>query len=194
MSRTSPGNSRLRIIGGQWRSRKLPIPDADGLRPTPDRVRETLFNWLQTTICGSRCLDLFSGSGALTFEALSRDARHVTLVEKQRSVAYQLANNIDLLKCSDRAQLLQMDAMTAIGLLIKQRSSPFDIVFLDPPFYKGLLLPAIKALMDAELILPHTLLYIEAERTQRDLDELEGWKYIRKKEAGQIWYALAQQQ
>ncbi|MDK2776693.1 MAG: 16S rRNA (guanine(966)-N(2))-methyltransferase RsmD [Pseudomonadota bacterium] len=147
---------QLRIIGGEWRSRRLRFPALDGLRPTLDRVRETLFNWLQFDIEGARVLDAFAGSGALGFEALSRGAKEVIFLEKHPSAALQLKDNLQLLGARN-AQVWAGDAL----LWMEQNPEPFDLVLLDPPFGKGLLQPAI----DLLALLPGALVYIEHETT-----------------------------
>ncbi len=125
------GNNQLRIIGGLWRGRKLSFPDVDGLRPTGDRIRETLFNWLAPDMQGAHCLDLFSGSGALGLEALSRGADSSLLLEKHPTAARQLKDNLQLLK-ADNGRVEQVDSLQWLNSA--QVSHRFDIVFIDPPF------------------------------------------------------------
>ena len=151
---SKPQSQQLRIIGGQWRSRRLRFPAVEGLRPTLDRVRETVFNWLQFDVEGSRVLDAFAGSGALGFESLSRGAKEVIFLEKNPSAAIQLKDNLKLLEASN-AQVWAGDAL----LWMQQNPEPFDLVFLDPPFRLNLLQPAIDALR----LLPGALVYIEHE-------------------------------
>ncbi|WP_430460572.1 16S rRNA (guanine(966)-N(2))-methyltransferase RsmD [Thalassolituus sp. LLYu03] len=151
---SKPQSQQLRIIGGQWRSRRLRFPSVDGLRPTLDRVRETVFNWLQFDVEGSRVLDAFAGSGALGFESLSRGAKEVIFLEKNPSAAIQLKDNLKLLEASN-AQVWAGDAL----LWMQQNPEPFDLVFLDPPFRLNLLQPAIDALR----LLPGALVYLEHE-------------------------------
>ena len=147
---------QLRIIGGQWRSRRLRFPAVDGLRPTLDRVRETVFNWLQFDVEGARILDAFAGSGALGFEALSRGAKEVIFLEKNANAALQIKDNLKLLEAHN-AQVWAGDAL----IWMDQNPEPFDLVFLDPPFHKDLLQPAIDKLE----LLPGALIYIEHEAT-----------------------------
>lgn len=151
---SKPQSQQLRIIGGQWRSRRLRFPAIDGLRPTLDRIRETVFNWLQFDVEGSRVLDAFAGSGALGFEALSRGAKEVIFLEKHPAAALQLKDNLQLLEARN-AQVWAGDAL----LWLEQNPEPFDLVFLDPPFHKNLLQPAIDALR----LLPGALIYVEHE-------------------------------
>ena len=145
---------QLRIIGGEWRSRRLRFPAVDGLRPTLDRVRETLFNWLQFDIEGARVLDAFAGSGALGLESLSRGAKEVVFLEKHPKAALQLKDNLQSLQVRN-AQVWAGDAL----LWLQQNPEPFDVVFLDPPFGQKLLQPAIDQLH----LLPGALVYIEHE-------------------------------
>jgi 16S rRNA (guanine966-N2)-methyltransferase len=121
----------VRIIGGEWRGTRLPVADLDGLRPTADRVRETLFNWLQPKIAGARVLDLFAGSGALGFEAVSRGAREVLLVEREPGIARTLRDTADRLKAGERVHIVQADALAWLQAPLHGR---FDLVFVDPPF------------------------------------------------------------
>lgn len=151
-------NNLLRIIGGEWRSRKLRFADVPGLRPTPDRVRETLFNWLQTQVPGARCLDLFAGSGALGLEALSRGASEVVMVEKHPAAAKALRDNIALLG-AQQAVLVHDDAFR----YLQRETGAFDLIFLDPPFRKNLLEPVLETLLAKSLLSPDGMIYLEQE-------------------------------
>ena len=135
VARRPAAASRVRIIGGHWRSRVLKFPELPGLRPTPDRVRETLFNWLGQDLTGMRCLDLFAGSGALAFEALSRNAREVVMVERDARARAALADSAAMLDCGARARIGGTDALQ----FSDSGAGGFDLVFLDPPFDQGLL-------------------------------------------------------
>lgn len=162
-NRNSPQANRakahqLRIIGGQWRSRRLPIADVVGLRPTPDRVRETLFNWLQNIVGGARCLDLFAGSGALGFEALSREAAQVILVEQDALAFKQLQANANTLGAS-QAQLIHADAFS----YLQRETEAFDLIFLDPPFHYAWPEKALNLLVEQQLIKQDGLIYLEHE-------------------------------
>lgn len=150
--------NQLRIIGGQWRSRRLPIADVVGLRPTPDRVRETLFNWLQPVIAGAHCLDLFAGSGALGFEALSREAAEVIFVEQDSRAFKQLQANAASLG-ANQAVLVHADAFS----YLQRETLGFDVVFLDPPFRKALPEQILRALFTQRLLKPTTVIYLEHE-------------------------------
>ncbi len=179
----------LRIIGGMWRGRKLHFPAVDGLRPTPDRVRETLFNWLQPEIAGAHCLDLFSGSGALGFEALSRGAASVVMVERDGSAVQQLHENLTVLKTTD-AQVLQRDALEFLNSG-RGDATPFDVVFLDPPYHQGLIDPCCAALEHGDWLSANSTLFVEAERELLAFVLPPGFEHIRNKHAGQVGYHLA---
>ena len=150
----------VRIIGGIWRGRKLPVVDRPGLRPTPDRLRETVFNWLQGKLIGACCLDLFAGTGALGFEALSRGARVAVMIEPDPLVRAQL-------EASQRA--LHASAFIYAGRFPDQlpplTEGPFDLVFLDPPFQQELLQPALAWLIGRGLLTAHAHIYVECEPT-----------------------------
>ena len=182
----SAGNNQLRIIGGLWRGRKLNFPDVDGLRPTGDRIRETLFNWLAPDIQGAHCLDLFAGSGALGLEALSRGAKSSLLLEKHPAVAAQLRSNLQLLK-AENGRVEQVDSL--LWLNSAQVSHRFDIVFIDPPFALGLWNAIVTALENRNWLADETVIYLEAPRdTQLQLPA--NWQLHRDKQAGQVSYRL----
>ena len=171
-------------MGGEWRSRRLPIIDAPGLRPTSDRVRETLFNWLQGHVQGAVCLDAFAGSGALGFEALSRGAAKVVWVERQVAAARQLQESIELLKPErESAELITGDVL---GYLNAVEGAAFDLVFLDPPFRQGLVSQVLDALMSAQCLAANALVYLEHE-SEISFDWAQ-WNLIAKKEqcSGQV--------
>ncbi len=156
VARRPAAASQVRIIGGQWRSRMLKFPELPGLRPTPDRVRETLFNWLGQDLTGMRCLDLFAGSGALAFEALSRNAREVVMVERDARARAALAVSVSTLDCGARARIVGIDALQ----FSDSGAGGFDLIFLDPPFDQGLLdqvWPRVAALAS-----PAGLVYVES--------------------------------
>jgi 16S rRNA (guanine966-N2)-methyltransferase len=179
--RTGAGANRLRIIGGAWRSRVLRFPDAAGLRPTPDRVRETLFNWLGQRLAGLACVDLFAGSGALGFEARSRGAARVTLVERDRKVAAQLRQSAAALG-DEGIEVVNDDAMA----WLQRRPGPFDVAFIDPPYDSGLAVPAMRALEPC--LRRGARVYVEAA----DLPEAPSprWARLRQGTAGAVRYAL----
>jgi 16S rRNA (guanine966-N2)-methyltransferase len=174
----------VRIIGGAWRSRRLEFSASAGLRPTPDRVRETVFNWLAPFLPGARCLDLFAGSGAFGFEALSRGAARAVLVEQAPAALAALRANRAKL-AADAAEIVPADARDYLG----GRIESFDIVFLDPPYASGLLAPCLAALAARDWVRPGGFVYLEAR--DGTLPELPaGWKPIRSKTAGQVGYHL----
>ncbi|OTA19332.1 putative DNA methylase [Xenorhabdus beddingii] len=176
---------QIRIIGGKWRGRKLPVPDSNGLRPTTDRVRETLFNWLMPTIQGARCLDCFSGSGALGFEALSRYASHATLIEYDRNVAKQLSANLVSLN-AENANVVQGNALQYLN----GEGTPFNVVFLDPPFRQGMLTEAIHLLEANGWLAAESWIYVEAESESAASEVPANWQLHREKVAGQVAYRL----
>jgi 16S rRNA (guanine966-N2)-methyltransferase len=156
----------VRIIGGQWKRSKLPVADRPGLRPTPDRVRETLFNWLGADLSGWRCLDAFAGSGALGFEAASRGAAEVLLLERDRSLAESLKQSRERLN----AQALQIERADALSWMAACAAQRFELVFIDPPFDARLFETALAAAV--RLVVPGGFIYLEADR-EFGADQLE---------------------
>lgn len=179
----------VRIIGGEWRSRKLSFPESEGLRPTPDRVRETLFNWLQSVTPAARCLDLFSGSGALSFEALSRGAASATLIDSSPLVCRSLRNNLQSLKAQN-AEVVESNALNWLEAQPKDMSARFDLVFLDPPFRKGFLKPIAELLESRNLLAEDAYIYVETERELGTPELPSNWQLHREKQAGQVSYRL----
>lgn len=186
MSRGKGTRNQLRIIGGTWRSRRITFPDVEGLRPSPDRVRETVFNWLAPVIEGARCLDLFTGSGALGLEALSRGAREVVFVDRDPRVVTELQQNLRLLQAQG-AQVIGTDAQS----YLQREPRPFDVVFLDPPFRRDLLRPCIALLEERGWLAPAAYIYIEAERELAAPPLPPQWELLRSKSAGDVGYHLA---
>ncbi|MBA4503581.1 16S rRNA (guanine(966)-N(2))-methyltransferase RsmD [Marinobacterium marinum] len=185
--------SSVRIIGGEWRGRKLDFPAIEGLRPTPDRVRETLFNWLQAYLPGARCLDLFSGSGALGLEALSRGAASVTFVDQAPEVINQLRSNLNTLKAQN-AELIGQSVPTWLEQRATNEEVRYDLVFIDPPFNKGMAGPVCALLEQHRLLADEALIYLETE-TGLQLDQLPAnWQPYREKQAGQVTYRLFMRQ
>lgn len=185
------GSGRLRIIGGRFRGRLLPIPDQPGLRPTPDRVRETLFNWLAPVIEGARCLDLFAGTGALGLEAASRGASSVILIERSEQAVRQLRHNLQTL-ATPGVQLTQGDALEWLDDAARSGAlGPFDIVFLDPPYAAGLLGPACELLARHHWVKQGGRIYLEAALAAGFPPLPEGWGLIRERTAGQVRFGLA---
>jgi 16S rRNA (guanine(966)-N(2))-methyltransferase RsmD len=161
----------VRIIGGHWKRSRLPVADKPGLRPTPDRVRETLFNWLGADLRGWRCLDAFAGSGALGFEAASRGADEVVLLERDRALVEALKRSRERLKAST----LRIECADALGWMAACAPQRFEIVFVDPPFDAGLFEPALRAA--ARLVVPDGFVYLEADR-EFGADELAAFGLI----------------
>lgn len=173
----------IRIIGGQFRGKKLHFPDIEGLRPTPDRVRETLFNWLMHDIRDARCLDAFAGSGALGFEAYSRGAAHVTFLEKDPTAHSHLLK-LALSFNSPKLAVRKTDACE----FLQQTHEQFNLVFLDPPFAKNYLPQCLETLANSDVLMEGGLLYIESPE-EVAVDPIV-WEQIKLKKAGQIVYGL----
>ena len=187
---------KLRIIGGEWRSRQLPIVDLPGLRPTTDRVRETLFNWLQNDIPGARCLDLFAGSGALGFEAASRGAASVTMIELQSNAMQVLKSNKQLLgadNCNapNRVDNIELIQQNALVWLAAYQGKLFDVVFLDPPFDSDYLGKVLELLGEQACLSANACVYLECAINQQLPELPAGWEVSREKKAGQVKYFLA---
>lgn len=176
--------SRIRITGGEWRSRLIKVnPGVKGLRPTPDRVRVTLFNWLGQDLTGLFCLDLFAGSGVLGFEAASRGAALVTLIEQDQDAFGVLRQNAQALG-SEHLELMRADAVKFAASTARR----YDLIFLDPPYRQGWL-ERLEPLLSG-LTLPGTRLYIEAERA---VNTLGAWHSVKSSKAGQVFYQLLEQ-
>ncbi|MCW8907822.1 MAG: 16S rRNA (guanine(966)-N(2))-methyltransferase RsmD [Sedimenticola sp.] len=181
-----PGQAnQVRIVGGTHRGRRLRFPDSEGLRPTSDRTRETLFNWLQAWLPGARCLDLFAGSGALGFEAASRGAAEVDMLERSSRVVRQLEENRDQLGC----QTVSVHCVDALSWL-EREGRPYDIVFLDPPFADDLLTACCERLEQGGWLGPESRIYLEWD-LHGPAPQLPGsWTRLKEKQAGQVAYAL----
>lgn len=178
-------SNKVRIIGGQWRGRNLAFPDVNGLRPTPARVRETLFNWLQYDVAASRCLDLYAGSGALGIEAASRGAKQLVQVDNDAQVCRQLKANTQLL-ATTKIHIVQQDVFRFLA----GNAERFNLVFLDPPFARGLAVQAANWLEDKLWLANHAKIYIEVE-SQLTLTGLPvTWKQLKHKTAGEVGYYL----
>jgi len=182
----SSRSNQVRIIAGRWRGRKLSFPDARGLRPTPDRIRETLFNWLAPLLPGACCLDLFAGSGALGFEAASRGAARVVMVDHNPDIVRALRLNQQLL-CADDIEILQQEA----GNYLSGRSGQFDLVFLDPPFKDSTLLEkSIRMLTESGSLKGGARIYLETPAKAPEPLIPECWTVEKQKKAGQVVYRL----
>lgn len=188
---TRPGSNSLRIIAGQWRSRRLSFPDVEGLRPTPDRIRETLFNWLQDAIPRADCLDLFAGSGACGMEALSRGARHVSFVDNSALATRALRSNLELLKAQDY-QVYCENALDWLRRMGQQNDIPrqFDVVFLDPPFASDLLAHSVEALEHSGLLKPAGLVYLETAQPVPGSVLPASWQQLKARKAGAVHFYL----
>ncbi len=180
----------LRIIGGAHRGRRLSFPNVKGLRPTADRVRETLFNWLQKDIPDACVLDLFAGSGALGLEALSRGAREVIFIEKTKAAANQLRDNLRSISTGQSFRLYQMDALK----WLRTTEEAFDIVFIDPPFADDLLPEAIHQLEISGCLKPGSWIYCEQPASRTWPTVSPHWRWHRTGQAGQAKFALLQYQ
>lgn len=179
--------SAVRIIAGRWRHRRLPVPASPGLRPTPDRVRETLFNWLAPDIEGARCVDLFAGTGALGLEAASRGAARVVLVERDAAIARHLREQANALDTGDVTQVVHADAFDWLVACTDR----FDVVFLDPPF-GGVDVPDLLArLADRAILAPGARVYVESAAGDASAQPPPDWRIVRERRAGRVRYYLA---
>lgn len=178
--------NQLRIVGGEFGGRRLHFPDGKGLRPTADRVRETLFNWLQGELYGRRALDLFAGSGALGIEALSRGVAQATFVERARPAADQLRLNLELLRATERARVIQGDALR----WLTAADEVYDLVFLDPPFADGVLPRACTLLEQHRLLAANAWIYLEQDSAHAWTEAPAGWSLYREGQAGQAAFRL----
>ena len=188
-AQSAKSNGQIRIIGGQWRGRKLPVLNAEGLRPTTDRNKETLFNWLMPYINEARCLDVFAGSGGLGLEALSRYATHCDFIELEKEAASQLKSNLTLLKAQDVASTAVHQG-DALNVLKGISTSPYDIVFVDPPFAKALVEPTLAALEENQLVQSGSVIYLEHESTLATPALPVHWQIIKEKQSSALRYML----
>ncbi len=191
----------LRIIAGKWRSRKLTFPDAEGLRPTADRVRETLFNWLQNSISRESCLDLFAGSGACGIEALSRDASHVTFVDSSAAALAAIRSNLELLGGESNFSVHRQDALSWLNATAgstpgsapdSPKRQQYGIAFVDPPFAANLLESVCQKLEDSGLLKPQALIYVESGTGLARVKLPKNWLIIKSKHAGAVSFCLCQ--
>jgi 16S rRNA (guanine966-N2)-methyltransferase len=176
----------VRIIAGKWRGRYLDITSVPGLRPTPNRVRETLFNWLAPYLPGAACLDLFAGSGALCIESLSRGAARAVMVERQRPATVQLRSNLERLGAGN-AEVVEADAVDYLNGPV----APMDIIFVDPPFARlDLIASCLKMIAERDWLRPGGLVYVEAPAELDPLPLPSRWQTVKHKVAGQVGYHL----
>jgi 16S rRNA (guanine966-N2)-methyltransferase len=176
----SAKTNQVRINAGVWRSRLLKFPDVEGLRPTPERVRITVFNWLGQDLTGKTCLDLFAGTGAFGFEALSRNAKSVTMIENARPACNALLQNQTMLK-AENCQILNQDAL----LFLANNTQKFDVIFCDPPYNKAWLDKLLPRLN--QHLSENSMLYVEAEF---EIKPDENWQVAKQSKAGNVYYHL----
>ena len=187
---TQAKNNKLRIIGGMWRRRILRFDDDPMLRPTPDRVRETLFNWLQLSIEGRVCLDCFAGSGALSFEALSRGAARADLLESSPSILASLRDNVHQLQ-ADQAHVFRCHFPSVPDVVLKNQ---YDLVFLDPPFAQGLVEQSLVWLINNEMLKSGAYVYVETEKTLNSISWPNDFVEKKQAKASKVCYYLLQYQ
>ena len=188
---SAEGRNSVRIIAGAWRGRRVAFPDLPGLRPTPDRVRETLFNWLQLSLADARCLDLFAGSGALGIEALSRGAGFSLFVEQAQMAARGLQGELTRLGGSLRSRVVEMGVTRFLRSPRETFGGPFDLIFMDPPFGQDVLANAIPLLDAGDWVKPGGLVYLESEKSLGVPAVPSHWEVLKSKSAGEVGYHLA---
>jgi 16S rRNA (guanine966-N2)-methyltransferase len=190
-SNASGGRNSVRIIAGAWRGRRVTFPDLEGLRPTPDRVRETLFNWLQKEIAGARCLDLFAGSGVLGLEALSRGARELVFVEQAVPASRGLQEQLVRLGGARNGRVVEMGASRFLRAAMELYGGPFDIVFMDPPFGRDFLTEYVPLLDAGNWVNVGGLVYLENEKAAGAPALPAHLELLKSKSAGEVGYHLA---
>ena len=186
---TSKAMGEVRVIAGLWRGRKLSVLNAEGLRPTTDRVKETLFNWLMMDVANARCLDCFAGSGSLGIEALSRQAQAVVFLEKFANAAQQLKKNLASLK-TDKGTVINTDTLTYLSQ--KNSTVPFQIIFIDPPFHHNFVPQVLTLLQQNNWLAENALIYVETEKNHPPLLFAKNWQVIKEKTAGMVTSRLIQ--
>ena len=179
----------VRVIAGLWRGRKLSVLNAEGLRPTTDRVKEMLFNWLMMDVANARCLDCFAGSGSLGIEALSRQAQAVVFLEKFANAAQQLKKNLASLK-TDKGTVINTDTLTYLSQ--KNSTEPFEIIFIDPPFHHNFVPQVLTLLQQNNWLAENALIYVETEKNHPPLLLAKNWQVIKEKSAGMVTSRLIQ--
>ena len=195
--RNSPNSKekrgQIRIIGGQWRGRKLSVLDAEGLRPTTDRNKETLFNWLMPYVAHAKCLDVFAGTGSLGIEALSRYAESCDFIELDRNAANELNKNLAILlpeKTPGNTPIAHVHQGDALALLATLNNKPFDIIFVDPPFHKSLVQSTLNTIATHNVIAKGGLVYVEHESNLPSLLLPNNWQIIKQKHTSALSYYL----
>lgn len=181
----------IRVISGQFRGRKLPVKNVEGLRPTTDRIKETVFNWLMQDTRDATVLDCFAGSGGLGFEALSRFAKSTTFIELDASAAKQIEQNISTLKL-ENAHVIHTNSLSYLEQ--KNTNSPFNLVFVDPPFRKNLAQSSCDLLENNQWLSEDALIYVEVETELSSFSQPDNWLLIKEKKAGQVFCRLYQRQ
>ncbi|WP_018692255.1 16S rRNA (guanine(966)-N(2))-methyltransferase RsmD [Algicola sagamiensis] len=184
-SQNTSSSGQVRIIGGQWRGRKLPVHDIEGLRPTTDRVKETVFNWLMHDVVDATCMDCFAGSGGLGFEALSRYAESVTFLEYSSTVARQLETNLKTLNAS-HGKVICCDTLEHLA----NPDQAYDLVFVDPPFRKDMLEATCNQLESNGWLSESAKIYVEYESESQPINFPSNWRCLKEKTAGQVVFAL----
>ena len=186
---TSKAMGEVRVIAGLWRGRKLSVLNAEGLRPTTDRVKETLFNWLMMDVANARCLDCFAGSGSLGIEAHSRQAQALVFLEKFANAAKQLKKNLASLK-TDKGTVINTDTLTYLSQ--KNSTEPFEIIFIDPPFHHNFVPQVLTLLQQNNWLAENALIYVETEKNHPPLLLAKNWQVIKEKSAGMVTSRLIQ--
>lgn len=186
---TPKAMGEVRVIAGLWRGRKLPVLNAEGLRPTTDRVKETLFNWLMMDVANARCLDCFAGSGSLGIEALSRQAQAVVFLEKFTTAAQQLKKNLTHLK-TEKGTVVNVDALTYLAQ--KNQGKPFDLFFIDPPFHHQFVPQILPLLQQNNWLAETALIYVETEKNHPPLSLADNWQVMKEKSMGMVTSRLIQ--
>ena len=182
---------RVRIIAGRWRGRRLAVEDEPDVRPTPDRVRETLFNWLAPDLPGARCLDLFAGSGALGFESVSRGAAEAVLVDRSRAVCDRLREECARLDAADSVSVIEADALGWLTRRPTGTGAPFDIAFVDPPHRLEVHREVAIRLVEHGWLAPTARVWFEVVRRREPPDLPAGWTFLKSGRAGEVRYHLA---
>ena len=190
---SKPQTGSFRVIGGTWRSRRLTFPVIEGLRPTTGRVKETVFNWLVAYLPDAKVLDLFAGSGALGIEALSRGVKSVTFIEKDKQAAIAIFENYKLLSNTENIEkyVVNIDALAWLSSFDKvPLNEKFDVVFVDPPFRKGIVNDCLGLLEQNNVVRKGSIVYLEREKEANDIVIPTSWHLLKEKEAGQVSYQL----
>jgi 16S rRNA (guanine966-N2)-methyltransferase len=187
--RSTPANNSLRIIAGKWRSRLISFPDVPGLRPTGNRIRETLFNWLQNSIAGADCIDLFAGSGACGIEALSRGARSSHFLENNKTAASALTANLKKLE-ADNGNVICKDAFAWLAVPENEFENYFSIAFIDPPYAKNLEIIAVQALEKSGILKNGARIYLESDKALAVELFPANWVNLKLEKAGSVHYYL----